>query len=32
VIVGEDANAIDRLIAALLHHRFPRRSIAGVPA
>jgi hypothetical protein len=24
VIVGEDANAIDRLIAALLQHRFPK--------
>jgi catalase len=32
VIVGEDANVIDDLIAALLQHRFPRRRIAGVPA
>jgi catalase len=32
VIIGEDANAIDDLIAALLQHRFPRRLIAGVPA
>jgi catalase len=32
VVIGEDANAIDDLIAALLQHRFPRRLIAGVPA
>jgi catalase len=32
VIVGEGADAIDGLIAALMHHRFPRRLIAGVPA
>src|SRR5580704_9414702 len=32
VIVGDGANAIDGLIAALLQHRFPRRLIAGVPA
>jgi catalase len=32
VIVGEGANAIDGLIAALLEHRFPQRLIAGVPA
>ena len=32
VIIGEDANAIDDLIAALLQHRFPRRLISGVPA
>ena len=32
VIVGEGADAIDGLIAALLQHRFPRRLIAGVPA
>ena len=32
VIVGEDANVIHDLIAALLQHRFPRRRIAGVPA
>ncbi|MGC2204064.1 MAG: DJ-1/PfpI family protein [Stellaceae bacterium] len=32
VIVGEGANAIDDLIAALLQHRFPRRLISGVPA
>jgi hypothetical protein len=31
VIVGEGANAIDDLIAALLQHRFPRRLISGVP-
>jgi catalase len=32
LIVGEGANAIDDLIAALLQHRFPRRLISGVPA
>ncbi len=32
VIVGEGADAIDGLIAAVLQHRFPRRLIAGVPA
>jgi catalase len=32
VIVGDVPNAIDNLIAALLQHRFPRRTIAGVPA
>ena len=32
VIVGDGANAIDGLIAALLQHRFPRRLISGVPA
>jgi catalase len=32
VIVGEGADVIDDLIAALLQHRFPRRLIAGVPA
>jgi catalase len=32
VIVGEGANAINALIAALLQHRFPRRLISGVPA
>ncbi len=32
VIVGDAAAAIDGLIAALMHHRFPRRAIAGVPA
>jgi catalase len=32
VIIGEDANAVDDLTAALLQHRFPRRLIAGVPA
>jgi len=32
VVIDEDANAIDELIAALLQHRFPRRLIGGVPA
>ena len=32
VIVGADATAIGDFIEALLQHRFPRRSIAGVPA
>jgi catalase len=32
LIVGEGANAIDDLIAALLQHRFPRRLVSGVPA
>jgi catalase len=32
VVIGEDAGAIEDLIAALLQHRFPRRVIAGVPA
>jgi catalase len=32
VFVGDGAEAIAQLIAALLQHRFPRRPIAGVPA
>jgi catalase len=32
VIVGDGASAVERLITALLQHRFPRRPIAGVPA
>jgi catalase len=32
VIIGESTNSIDRLIEALLQHRFPRRSTANVPA
>jgi len=32
VIVGDAADAIGGMIAALQQHRFPRRLIAGVPA
>jgi catalase len=32
VIIGDSPDPIDSLIEALLQHRFPRRSIAGVPA
>jgi catalase len=32
VVIGDVPSAIEELIAAVLQHRFPRRSIAGVPA
>ena len=32
VVVGDTGKVIDGLVAALLHHRFPRRSVAAVPA
>jgi catalase len=32
VVVGDTEKVIDGLVAALLHHRFPRRSVAAVPA
>ena len=32
VLVGDTEKVIDGLVAALLHHRFPRRAVAAVPA
>ena len=32
LVIGDDAEAVRDLITALLQHRFPRRSIARVPA